>query len=258
MIDQINMKETQAQAIQLPEVRRFTLSEQAFESILNLIEQGVLRPGDRLPPQRQLCAQMSLSQTAVREALRGLASIGVIEIQPGRGTFVSRIRPDLLVRPEALFGILERETLLQALEVRRILEVEAIALAAQRATEGDLREIETELRQIQMGLKSDDKALLHSPKFHLAIAKATHNEVLGDIIKPFLRIMARGAQVIAEKVPEAKEREYGLHVELYEAILTRDPEEARKRMRLHLDEAEKLIIEGYSAIQSTSLTTSGE
>lgn len=248
------MKSDTTWAASLPELRRSTLSEQAFENILKLIEQGVLRPGDQLPPQRQLCIQMSLSQTAIREALRGLASIGVIEIQPGKGSYVRKISPELLIRPQAMFGMLERETLLQALEVRRILEVEAIGIAAQRATSQDLEQLQAALREIQTGISSNEKSLQHSPKFHLMLAKTAHNEVLTSVIKPFIGLMARGAQVIVGKVPQAREREYELHAELYEAILRRDPEEARRRMRRHLDQAEELILAGYSASEGDDST----
>lgn len=238
--------------MQFPKFRRTTLSQQAFESILHQVERGVLRPGDRLPSQRNLCVEMSLSQTAVREALQGLASVGVIEIHAGKGTFVKSVSPELLVCPEALFSILERDTLLQALEVRRILEVEAIGLAARRATSDDLKELEVTLRHMRTGTAPDEEALRHSPSFHLSIAKASHNTVLVNVIKPFLRLMARGAQVIGDEVPGATEREHGLHADLYKAIADRDPEKARQSMRRHLDEAEELIIQGYAAIQNAA------
>src|SRR5215472_5883509 len=190
-----------------------------MRKLADFIRHKVLRPGDQLPSQRELASRMGLSHTVVREALRALASIGIIEIRPGRGAFVRSVSPDMLVDPESLYHILERETLLHALEVRKVLEVEAIALAAERATSGDLAELEGILRQIAKGSHSADSPL--QSHFHLAIAKATHNPVLVNMIKSFVRLLQLGDKVVAEQVAGAKEREYRLHAELYEAILRR-------------------------------------
>jgi GntR family transcriptional repressor for pyruvate dehydrogenase complex len=225
--------------------RSSNASELAMESLFDLLRRGVLRPGDRLPSQRELVSRMGLSQTVVREALRSLTSIGVIDIQPGRGAFVRSVSPDMLIHPELLSLILQRETLLQALEVRKILEVEAIGLAAERATAEDLAELERILKQIERDAHSDEKPLRHAPYFHHAIAKASHNQVLANMVKSFVRLLQRGAEVIAERVPEHREREYRIHAELYEPILRRDPEEARRRMKMHLGESKGLIVQTF-------------
>lgn len=232
--------------VELPRIKRSTVSELAMEALLACISQGTLRPGDRVPPQRQLVNQLGLSRPAVREALRGLASLGVIEIIPGRGAFVRRVKPEVLINPESLFFLLERESLLHAVEVRKILEVEAIGLAAERADSDDLADIERNLNRIEQAVKSNvESALQRSPGFHMAIAKATHNPVLVSMVKPFLRLMASGAEVINECLPEARKQEYQLHYDLYEAILKRNPDEARERMRHHLDVARELILRSF-------------
>src|SRR5215472_8567280 len=102
--------------LEIEKIVRSNVSDEAMDALLNLIRRGVLRPGNRLPSQRQLVSRMGLSQTAIREALRGLASIGVIEVHAGRGAFVRSVSPEMLIRPESLFFILQRETLLQVLE----------------------------------------------------------------------------------------------------------------------------------------------
>ena len=238
--------------LEIRPITRANASDLAMECLLDLIRRGALKPGDRLPSQRQLISSMGLSQTAVREALRSLAGAGLIQMHPGRGAFVRTISPEMLVHPESLFYILQRESLLQAIEVRRILEVEAIGLAAERASSDDLGELEHILQQIEHGVRSNENPLGHAPVFHLAIAKATQNQVLTNMVKSFVRLLQRGAEVIMEQLPEAREREYRMHAELYEPILTRDPEEARRRMRVHLDEAKELILEGFSRLSGTA------
>lgn len=230
-----------------PRFKRGTLTEQAMESLLGLLHQGKLTPGDRLPSQRQLSSMMGLSATVVREAMHGLAGMKVINIIHGRGAYVSQVSAKDLIRPEALLFVMQRETLLQAIEVRGILEVEAIALAAERATPSDLLEMERALQKIERALATGNDPLMHSPAFHLCLAAATHNEVLAEIIKPFIALMARGAKVISNTVADAVHHELELHRELYEAVRSRDPERAKASMRAHLEEAKRLVSQGFSA-----------
>lgn len=232
---------------EFPRIERSTVSEQAMAGLLDLIRRGVLKPGDQLPPQRQLVTKMGLSRTGVREALRGLASMGVIEIQHGRGAFVRKITPELLVDPESIAALLERESLLHAIEVRRILEIDAIGLAAERATQEDIDELGGILKQMEKARQLRNNPLRYSPHFHLAIAKATHNPVLSSVVRPFISLIARAVERIAQRVPEARNREFSQHVALYKAVKNRDIEEARCLMRQHLEAAERDIVAAFSA-----------
>ncbi len=238
----------------IPQIKRGTLTEQAMEYLLGLLHQGKLKPGDRLPSQRELASLMGLSTTVVREALRGLASMKVIHVVHGRGAYVSEVSPKDLIRPEALLLVLEREALLEAIEVRGILEVEAIALAAERHTDADLREIERVLSRIKRALDLGKDPLMQSPSFHLALAAAAHNSILAELIKPFIGLMAKGAGVISKSkcAGEAMRREWASHAELYEAVRSRDPEKARCCMRSHLEEAKFLILNGFNELRKQS------
>jgi GntR family transcriptional repressor for pyruvate dehydrogenase complex len=232
-------------------IKRSNVTDMAMERLLELIRAGVLKPGDRLPSQRQLVSRMGVSQTALREALRGLASTGVIEVHAGRGSFVRSISPEMLVNPESLSFLLQRETLLQALEVRKILEVEAIALAAERATSEDLASMDRILRQIKEGVSLPEEPFRFSPYLHVAISKAAHNEVLTGLVKSFVRLLVSGARVIAERIPERRAREYPDHAALYEAILDRNPGRAREAMKAHLEEATQLVLQTYEEVTAT-------
>jgi GntR family transcriptional repressor for pyruvate dehydrogenase complex len=239
--------------LDLGQLRRSNVSDMAMDSLLDLIRRRVLKPGDRLPSQRDLVTRMRVSQTAVREALRGLSSIGVIDVQPGRGAFVRSVSPETVVRPESMFFLLQRESLLQAIEVRKILEVEAIALAAERATGEDLAAMKQALVAIEDGLRTNDEPFRHSPYFHLSIAKATHNAVLTNMVESFVRLLVQGAQIIGERAPDAREEEYRLHKVLFDAVVSRDPELARDRMREHLEEARRLILLGFAGLDLSSV-----
>jgi GntR family transcriptional regulator, transcriptional repressor for pyruvate dehydrogenase complex len=237
--------------IKLPKIQKATGSELAMRALLSHIREGIFRPGEQLPSERDLVTQMGLSRTGVREALRGLASCGVIEILSGRGAFVRRISPEMLVDSDSLLFILEREAILHAVEVRRILEVETIALAAERATGEDLAEMERVLRQVAAAVESDDNPLGQSSQFHLAVAKAAHNPVLYSMVKPFVRLITRSAPLIGKCVPESIQQEYPQHFALYEAVKQRNPEEARARMRTHLEVAKAYMLRSFPNLIGT-------
>lgn len=242
----------------LPKIEKATGSELAMRAILSHIREGIFSPGQQLPSERDLVEQMGLSRTAVREALRGLASCGVIEILSGRGAFVRRISPELLVDSDSLLYILEKETFLHAIEVRRILEVETVALAAVRATEEDLSEMERVLRSVEDAVASGENPLGQSSQFHLVVAKAAHNPVLYSMVKPFVRLITRSAPLIGKHVPQSIQQEYPQHRALYDAIRQRNPEEARAHMRRHLEVAETHILECFPNLATTSAAGESE
>jgi GntR family transcriptional repressor for pyruvate dehydrogenase complex len=232
--------------VRFPRFERETLSQKALEVFLDLIEQGILRAGDRLPPQRELEVQMGVSRTALREAISGLTALGVLDVSVSRGTYVRRVPPEMLLNPAALRFRMEQETLLHSIEVREILEVEAIALAAERANEQDLKGLKDALDRIRKGLHSENP-LDNAPDFHVALAKCAHNPVLFSILKSFHGLARRQAAIIAKRVPAAVDREYERHLELYEVVAARLPDQARERMKEHLIEARELILQGAQA-----------
>lgn len=219
-------------------VRTRSATETAIARLIDMVRSGQLRPGDRIPGQRELTGLLGLSYTVVREAIRGLASMGIVEIRHGQGVFVKKVSAEMLVEPETLFFLLEKEAFVQAIEVRRILEVESIALAAERATEDDLASLRQHLEKMQHAAAGPD-ALRHSGDFHMALARASHNQVLANMMQSFIRLIDQAAGQVALRVPESQAIEYPQHYELYEAVARHDPAEARRLMRIHVDTAER-------------------
>jgi GntR family transcriptional repressor for pyruvate dehydrogenase complex len=225
-----------------------TACEQAMARLIGMVRSGQLAPGDRLPPQRELTGLLGLSYTVVREAIRGLASMGIVEIHHGKGVFVKSVSTEMLIEPETLFFLLEKEAFVQAIEVRRILEVECLALAAERATEEDLATLREHLEKMKTHCHGPD-ALRYSGEFHLALARASHNQVLASIMQSFIRLIDQASTQIAKAVPESVAMEYPQHRELYEAVAMRDPAEARRRMRIHVDTAEQHLRKAFENLK---------
>src|SRR5690242_14033425 len=125
------------------ERRRVSLTQAAIEQIKGMIVRGDLRPGDKLPVENELAARLGLSRGSLREAVRALAVMRVLEVRQGDGTYVTSLEPDLLLQSIGFFTELNQEsTLVQVLDARRMLEAGAAALAAHFATPSELATLE--------------------------------------------------------------------------------------------------------------------
>ena len=131
------------------------LTDEAILDIKQMILDGELRPGDKLPPEKELGARLGLSRNSLREAVKALELIGVLDVRRGDGTYVTDLGTEYLT--EALSFVLDlhqESSLLELFEVRRILEVAAVEKAAARATEHDIAELQQQMNQIRADLNS--------------------------------------------------------------------------------------------------------
>ncbi|QNP68655.1 FadR family transcriptional regulator [Streptomyces roseirectus] len=163
-----------------------SLTDKAIAQIRELIRTGVLAPGSKLPPEPELAAQLGLSRNLAREAVKVLAVARVLEVRRGDGTYVTSLQPSLLL--EGLGGAVEllqgdSAALLDLMEVRRLLEPVATALAATRITEAQLAEVKRHLDAMRDA--RDDVELLnsHDAAFHRAVVSATGNETLLTLLE---------------------------------------------------------------------------
>src|SRR5919204_1811477 len=121
--------------------------EEIVRQIKSMIAEGRLKSGDQLPPERDLAEKFVVSRTSVREALRALESLGLVEIRPGEGTFVREASVEALIEPLALLMVSQREAIGELFEARRLLEPSLAALAATRATPEEIQEMERILEE---------------------------------------------------------------------------------------------------------------
>ncbi|SRR5579883_402170 len=217
-------------------VRRVRLSEHAAEQIINLIHEQGLGPGSLLPTESALMERMGVGRSSVREALHGLAVLGVVEIRQGQGTFVRSPVP--LVGPSAVSGeaisaALARGLTDELLEAREIIEVRTAGLAARRATAEDLSELERLVGDARAAMAARRAAFHLSAEFHLGVARAAHNDVLQSFVASYLPLLAeRGAAL--ERLPGYSEWEMREHDEIRQAIAAHNARLAMARMRDHL------------------------
>src|SRR5689334_607844 len=128
--------------VELGPIKSTRIYEEIVRQVKQLIAEGRFKSGDRLPPERELAEKFVVSRTSVREALRALESLGLIDIRPGEGTFVREVSVESLVEPLALVMVSQREALAELFEARQMIEPALAALAARRATPEELHEME--------------------------------------------------------------------------------------------------------------------
>ncbi|HET7465401.1 MAG TPA: GntR family transcriptional regulator [Candidatus Dormibacteraeota bacterium] len=207
---------------------RVSVTRQVVDVLYEDLRSGVHKPGDRLPSEQELAASLGVGRSAVREAIRELLALNVVEIRPGRGTFVLPMRADLLLRPDSFHQALERNVALELLEVRMIVEPAAAALAATRATEADLKRLTRDVERLREALNG--QPVIKPPEdlgFHLDLVRAAHNSALHRISSAIIAFYEHD-----EASPTM--RDYNEHRAVLRAIEKRDPRAARRAVEAHL------------------------
>jgi GntR family transcriptional regulator, transcriptional repressor for pyruvate dehydrogenase complex len=210
------------------------LAERISERLLSLISEKQLRPGDKLPPERDLAAMMQVSRPSLREALRALSIMGVVNIRQGSGTYVSSLRPERMVERFEFIFYLDDATFLQLLEARKTIEVGLAALAAERITDEEIRDLETSLERALASV-DDHRAFLQADLvLHQQIAAAARNPTLARFMASISQVGLASRQRTVD-IPGVPEQVVDDHRAIIEALKRHDPTAAQQAMGRHLD-----------------------
>lgn len=212
------------------------LYEQIIAQIEERILRGELQPGDKLPAERELADQFGVSRTAIREAMKALTQRGLVEIYPGRGTFVThsasaamRHSIDLLVKIGHEDGVTD------LIEVREILEPEIAALAATRATDEHIVIMQEAIDAMDGAMDDPDTYIEADLDFHLALAQGADNVLIPVLIDTLVELL-REHRKQAANVEGALVKGQPHHKKILQSIENRDPDSARASMRDHLEQ----------------------
>jgi len=214
-------------------VRNGPTAEQVVDQIRGLIGRGELRPGDRLPAERELARQLGISRPSLRAGLRMLVAMGLLRSRHGSGTYVADGPPTLDSEQLSLLAELHGFTYDQMMEARRVLEVQIAGLAAERATAEHLANIADELANMYAALEDPQQYLIHDIRFHRAIAAASDNPILATIVEMVSAVMYDQRRETIGRAHDFKES-VEMHQRVYRAIRARKPEDARIAMHEHL------------------------
>ena len=210
-------------------------TEQAVGAIMQLLTSGELGPGDRLPTERDLALRLGVSRSTVREAIRGLEMMRVLQVRHGEGIFVTSLDAPLLLEATGFAMRLMRDhEVVDLLELRAILEGAAAGLASARMTEEQLRTLSSRLDKLDAATTADE--LLEADiAFHACIAAGAGNVVLASLLDTFSARTYRARHLNAGLgLEEALVRSRASHRRIYDAVVARDPEGARASASAHI------------------------
>lgn len=213
--------------------------QQIVDQITRMVQEGTLRPGDRLPPERQLAEEFGVSRSAVREALSALRMLGLVEARVGEGTFVTQPPDERFISPLALVLTIEQSEAVgrELLELRAALEAESAALAAMRREADDLAAMDEAVQAMETDLKEGRLGAEADWRFHDAVAGASGNALLLQTMRSLSDTMKEALGLYREQLLRIPDMGLTLlqdHREVLEAIRIQDPAAARERMRKHI------------------------
>jgi GntR family transcriptional repressor for pyruvate dehydrogenase complex len=208
-------------------------SELVVRHVRGLIEQGQLRPGDRLPPERELAVQLGVSRPSVRAGLRSLAAIGVLQTRHGAGTFITDGPPTLGSEPLSFLAALHGFTPDELFEARRSLEVGVAAFAAERASDEQIATIAEEVTGMFASTDDPHAFLVHDIRFHRSIAAACGNPILASLVEMISALFYEQRRKTVHQGRDLKEAAQ-MHRTIYHAVRSHDPKRARAAMHEHL------------------------
>ena len=219
-----------------------------IQGIKEMLTRGELGPGSRLPVEKDLATMLGVSRGSLREGVRALATLGVLETRQGDGTYVTALDPRTLLSPLGFLADLQQPAhAADLLAVRRVLEAESVALAATRLTDAQLAELEAVLAAVDNILESDPDMDLGAfiqadTEFHRLIARASGNPPLAAIIDSLVGRTFRARLWRAISHRGSVRETQAEHRAILDELARHDPERARLRMSIHL-----LGVEEFSA-----------
>ncbi|MGW1893637.1 FadR/GntR family transcriptional regulator [Streptomyces sp. NPDC002004] len=221
-----------------PAPQKGTVTQRAIERIKGMIAEGRLQPGERLPTERDLAAQLGISRSSMREAIRALTVLGVLEARHGSGIYVTQLEAGDLLETFGVVADLSRgPRLVELLEVRRVLESTATATAAARITADQLAEVGRHLDAMN-ATEDPEEILAHDLAFHRVIVAAAGNETLAAIVEGLSSRTFRARVWRGFQEEGAFERTRREHARIFGALTARDPEAARAAAAAHVGEVE--------------------
>lgn len=223
------------------EIKNQTLAERVSDQILRAIIDNDLHAGDRLPSERELAIAYGVSRTVIREALRGLAASGIVEVRSGIGVSVGFVNASFVSDTIKLFlrGA-EQLDYLRIHEARMMVELQIARIACQHATDEDIAALEEIHERMGAALDTPDKSAQADVEFHRLIASATHNPFYG-IMLDSLRGVLLQVRKTALMVPGRAHRAYGFHGKILGAIRNHDGEAAFSAMKSHLEDVSSVL-----------------
>jgi len=238
----------------LPKLSRETLAEQAARNLIAFIEAHDLKPGKLLPPESQLAADFGVSRPIIREALKSLEGKGIVEVVSGKGAFVKPLDSQPLQMFFRRAVRIEREAIIDLMELRKAIEVQSVAFAAQRSMPDDLARLAEIVGDMRCNLHSPDAYVELDVAFHQQIASMTHNPMIYHLVVAIRDAIkdALHESMLRQQTDEQLERVQMGHEVILTSLEQGDAVAAERAMAAHFDEAVASLIYGTISSDSAS------
>lgn len=211
--------------------------EQVIEQIKEMVSNGTLKRGDKLPSERELSVQLGVSRASIREALRALEVIGLLSCRQGEGNFIKENFENSLFEPLSIMFMLNKSKPQEVFELRTIIEAETAALAAKLITEEELKELK-QVIEMMKNCEDEDQQSKLDKEFHYNIAKASKNfliETILNTVSILIDSLIKDARLqILKKESNKNVIDYD-HERIYNALAKHDSQEAATIMRMHME-----------------------
>lgn len=230
--------------MEFKQIRTKKIYEEVTDSILEMIKAGQFKAGDKLDSVEQLAKNFNVGRSAIREALSGLRAMGLVEMRQGEGTYITSFDASKFSLPLSSALLMKREDIKELSEVRKILEVGAVASASINHKAEDLTPMERALKAMKEAKGQGEIGEKADLDFHLAIAHATHNKMLINLMTSVSEIMVESMRETRQLLLYSEEMMGSLYEEhqlIFESIKARNTEEAQKNMLNHLIGVEKIL-----------------
>jgi len=221
-------------------IKHTKISEDIANQIKRLIIDGELKPGDQLPPERELIKQLGVSRPSLREALNSLVTMGFLEVRQAKRTFVKSVTSKLIEDPLSLLIKADDQKIFDLIEVRKAIETWAAYHAAQKASMEDIEQLDTIIREMKRAFEEGRSWEKQDADFHLAIAKATHNTIHMHIMSGIYDLLRESVgRVFRDRVKIKKLLDQ--HYRIFNAIKNHSPDKAREKTLEHLNYVESEV-----------------
>ena len=221
-------------------VRKVKVYEGVARQIERLISEGSLKPGDKLPSERELAEMFRVSRSSLRDGIRKLELLGLVEARHGEGTIVRDLSADSLVSPIASMLVRKRQLVAELLDVRKMLEPPLAGRAATNASVDDIVHLADILRRQGEKVRRGELAIEEDSEFHYNIARAARNSVIMKVLDVLMGLL-RKTRERSLQVGGRLQRSFAGHRRILRAIERRDAAAAEAAMRRHLEQIEEII-----------------
>lgn len=212
----------------LEPIKKRSIAEKVIHQIRLLIEDGQIPPGSRLPTERELAVKLNVSRPSVREALKALILLGVIENRPGSGNYLSKNSNKLSSQALDILFLISKSTILEIFEVRKGMEGWVVSLAAKRRTEDDLLLMKAALDSMKASINNTDKYKKHENEFHMAVVDAAKNNVVSHLMEKLYALLnvTKSHFYHIEDDLDVKKADYERHRQIFRCIEEEDDQGA--------------------------------